>query len=671
MKRLLKYLKPHKWAMMISLCLVLILIGTQLLSPIVIGQAIDQYISGYQKPFVEVKNESKDTVNYKGKLLTSHEVGEKESSYFQLYLYKDQYYMFQLDHYGESKQLQEEKKQVSVEGDQLKVNLEGKERVGTLLTREDNKEIRKLDYLGILNKSMIYCLLLVVGFLCMLAEIWILQKMGQTIIYTMRKDVFAHLYTLSIDFFNHEPVGKLVTRVTNDTEAVNELFTSVLIKVFRNSVMIIGYAVVMLSINVKMTGYAFLMLPIVGGLTYLFRKLSRKAYRMVRNRLTDINTFLSENLSGMKLIQIFTKEKEKEDEFKEKSNLLYKAHFREIMTFAIFRPSIYLLSIAALIIIIFVGSQMHLQGAITVGTLFVFITYIRSFFEPIQELTEQFGTLQSSLASAEKVFHILDEVPTVKHKLVGGLIPNFQGEIEFSNVWFAYEEEEYVLRDVSFCIKPGQKVAFVGATGAGKTSILNLIGRYYEIQKGSITISGQDIREMDIIELRKGIGQVQQDVFLFTGTIKDNISLQSPFISEEDIRQAAQYVNADKFIQKLPGGYDEPVTERGSTLSAGQRQLLSFARTLAFKPKLLVLDEATANIDTETESLITEAMEKLMKGRTTIMVAHRLSTIQHADQIMVMDKGTIMERGTHQELLEQNGIYRNLYDLQRTNAEQI
>lgn len=671
MKRLLQYLKPHKWTMLISLCLVLVLIGTQLLKPIVIGQAIDQYISGYQKPFVEVEKGSKETVNYKGKQLSSYEVGEKESTYYQLYLYQDQYYMFRLDHYNESKQLQEQKINANREGNQLRIKLDGKERVGSLLTREENKEIRKLDYLGILHKSMIYCLMLVIGFLSMLLEIWILQKMGQQIIYTIRKEVFSHLYTLSIDFFNHEPVGKLVTRVTNDTEAVNELFTSVLIKVFRNSVMIIGYAVVMLSINVKMTGYAFLMLPIVGGLTYLFRKLSRKAYRIVRNRLTDINTFLSENLSGMKLIQIFTKEKDKEDEFKEKSNLLYKAHFREIMTFAIFRPSIYLLSVVALIIIIFVGSKMHLQGIITVGTLFVFITYIRSFFEPIQELTEQFGTLQSSLASAEKIFHILDEVPSVKHKAEGGIIPDFQGEIEFSNVWFAYEEDEYVLRDVSFCIKPGQKVAFVGATGAGKTSILNLIGRYYEIQKGTISISGQNVRDMDIVELRKGIGQVQQDVFLFTGTIKDNISLHSPLISEEDIRQAATYVNADKFIQKLPGGYDEPVTERGSTLSAGQRQLLSFARTLAFKPKLLVLDEATANIDTETEGLITEAMEKLMKDRTTIMVAHRLSTIQHADQIMVMDKGTIMERGTHQELLEQDGIYRNLYDLQRANAAQL
>jgi len=671
MKRLLSYLKPHKWSMISALVLVLILIGTQLLSPIIVGQAIDQYISGYQKPFVEVDNASKDTVSYKGKRLSSIKVDKNKEEYFQLFLYKDKYYMLQLNQFSESKSLQEENVKVTKAGNQIKLKVEGKERIGTLLTREENKEIRKGDYLGILHKSLIFCLLLVVGFLCTLFQIWILQKMGQNIIYTMRKDVFSHLYTLSIDFFNHEPVGKLVTRVTNDTEAVNELFTSVLIKVFRNSVMIIGYAVVMLSINVKMTGYAFLMLPIVGGLTYIFRKLSRKAYRIVRNRLTDINTFLSENLSGMKLIQIFTKEKEKEQEFKEKSNLLYRAHFREIMTFAIFRPSIYLLSIAALIIIIFVGSKLHLQGVITVGTLFVFITYIRSFFEPIQELTEQFGTLQSSLASAEKVFHILDEVPTVKHKQVGGLIPDFQGEIEFSNVWFAYENEEYVLKDVSFCIKPGQKVAFVGATGAGKTSILNLIGRYYEIQKGTIKISGQDVRDMDIVELRKGIGQVQQDVFLFTGTIKDNISLHSSLISDEEIQQAAKYVNADKFIQKLPGGYDEPVTERGSTLSAGQRQLLSFARTLAFKPKLLVLDEATANIDTETESLITEAMEKLMKDRTTIMVAHRLSTIQHADQIMVMDKGTIVERGTHQDLLEQNGIYRNLYDLQRANAEQL
>lgn len=334
-----------------------------------------------------------------------------------------------------------------------------------------------------------------------------------------------------------------------------------------------------------------------------------------------------------------------------------------MMIFAIFRPVIYLLSIAALAIIVARGGSLVLGGTISIGTLYIFINYISSFFDPIQELAEQFGTLQSSIASAEKMFQILD----VKPEIVNPAHPvdvKLDGKIEFKNVWFAYEKDEYILKDVSFTINPGEKVAFVGATGAGKSSILNLIGRYFDIQKGEILIDGVNIKDIDTDVLRGAIGQVQQDVFLFTGDIKSNISLRNENITLDEIKAAARYVNADSFISKMPGGYDEPVTERGSTLSAGQRQLISFARTLAYKPTILVLDEATANIDTETESLITEAMEKLMTGRTTIMVAHRLSTIQHADKIMVMDKGRIVESGNHQELLMQNGVYRKLYDLQ-------
>lgn len=531
------------------------------------------------------------------------------------------------------------------------------------LTSNDLKVLRQNDFKGISKAGILFLLLLFSGFFLNLADTWLLQKMGQQIVYKLREETFTHIHSLSLSFFNTTPVGKLVTRVSNDTEAVNELFSTILVKLFKNVVKIIGYAAVMLSINVKMAGISFLLLPLVAILTFVFRHLSRKAYQITRNKITELNTFLSEHISGMKLIQIFAREKEKYSEFEGKSMELYRANFREIMTFAIFRPSIYLVSIIAMILVIRTGSLSVLNGSLSLGTLFVFITYISSFFEPIQELSEQLGTLQSSIASAEKIFSVLD----VKPEIVSPADPtpvNILGEIEFRHVWFAYEEENYILKDVSFVIHPGEKAAFVGATGAGKSTILNLIGRYFDIQKGQILIDGIDIHEIDLDVLRGAIGQVQQDVFIFTGDIKSNISLNNEAISPDDVRRAAEIVNADPFIQKLPHGYDEPVTERGSTLSAGQRQLLSFARTLAYDPKILVLDEATANIDTETETLITQALARLMDGRTTIMVAHRLSTIQHADKIIVMHHGEIKESGTHQELLAKDGLYKKLYELQ-------
>ena len=366
----------------------------------------------------------------------------------------------------------------------------------------------------------------------------------------------------------------------------------------------------------------------------------------------------------MKESKSFAREKEKNAEFGRKNKDLYRANYREMMVFAVFRPSIYFLSVVALSIIIWTGSSSVIRGAITVGTLYTFIQYINSFFQPIQELAEQFGTLQSAMASAEKIFTLLDEKPMIVNPANPVDPGRVLGRIEFDHVWFAYQGEDWILKDVSFTVEAGSKVAFVGATGAGKSSILNLIGRYYDIQKGRITIDGIDIREIDKDRLRSAIGQVQQDVFIFTGDISSNIRLRREDITDEDIVRAAKHVNADDFISRLPGGYHEPVTERGSTLSAGQRQLLSFARTLAYNPAILVMDEATANIDTETELLIQEALEKLMQGRTTIMVAHRLSTIQHADKIIVMHKGEVREVGTHQELLLADGIYKKLYELQ-------
>ena len=642
--------------MTLATVLVLFIIAVELYRPIIIGNAIDQYINGYYHPYVEADVSASDAINWNGLVLSRDQtVSTADSaSFYQIFLWKDHYYMAENLTRSECTALQNADTSV------LKNYVsEGAQK----LTSNDLKILRQNDFKGILKAGILFLLLLFSGFFLNLADTWLLQKMGQQIVYKLREETFTHIHSLSLSFFNITPVGKLVTRVSNDTEAVNELFSTILVKLFKNVVKIIGYAVVMLSINVKMAGISFLLLPLVAILTFVFRHLSRKAYQITRNKITELNTFLSEHISGMKLIQIFAREKEKYSEFEGKSMELYRANFREIMTFAIFRPSIYLVSVIAMILVIRTGSLSVLNGSLSLGTLFVFITYISSFFEPIQELSEQLGTLQSSIASAEKIFSVLD----VKPEIVSPTDPapvNILGEIEFRHVWFAYEEENYILKDVSFVIRPGEKAAFVGATGAGKSTILNLIGRYFDIQKGQILIDGIDIHEIDLDVLRGAIGQVQQDVFIFTGDIKSNISLNNEAISPDDVRRAAEIVNADPFIQKLPHGYDEPVTERGSTLSAGQRQLLSFARTLAYDPKILVLDEATANIDTETETLITQALARLMDGRTTIMVAHRLSTIQHADKIIVMHHGEIKESGTHQELLAKDGLYKKLYELQ-------
>lgn len=520
------------------------------------------------------------------------------------------------------------------------------------------------DYDVIIATAIKYAVVLALSFAFNIAQTWILQKTGQNIILQMRKDLYRHIQSLGSRYFDITPVGKLVTRVTNDVEALNEMYSGILVQLFRNIVKIVGFAGVMLVLDVRLAAISFVLMPLVIGLTVLCQKIARNIYRLYRTRLTDINTFLSEHLSGMKIIQIFGRQERKFEEFHDKNTKLYKAFYREMLMYAVFRPLIYILSILSLMIVLWFGSRNVFDEIISVGTLYIFSNYIRSFFDPIQELAEQFSTLQSSIASAEKIFTVMDEdefIPEVENPKQPDKIT---GKIEFDHVWFAYDGENYVLKDVSFVINPGEKVAFVGATGAGKSSILNLIGRYYDIQKGHIYIDGIDIRQLSKKQLRSAIGQMQQDVFIFEGDVAYNIRLNDNDITDEQVKEAAEYVNASHFIEKLPQGYHEPVTERGATFSAGERQLLSFARTLAHNPSILVMDEATANIDTETEILIQEALEKLMDGRTTIMVAHRLSTIQHADCIMVMHKGRICERGTHRELLEQDGIYRKLYELQ-------
>lgn len=520
------------------------------------------------------------------------------------------------------------------------------------------------DYDVIIATAIKYAVVLALSFVFNIAQTWILQKTGQNIILQIRKDLYRHIQSLGSRYFDITPVGKLVTRVTNDVEALNEMYSGILVQLFRNIVKIVGLAGVMLVLDVRLAVISFVLMPLVIGLTVLCQKIARNIYRLYRTRLTDINTFLSEHLSGMKIIQIFGRQERKFEEFHDKNTKLYKAFYREMLMYAVFRPLIYILSILSLMIVLWFGSRNVFDEIISVGTLYIFSNYIRSFFDPIQELAEQFSTLQSSIASAEKIFTVMDEeefIPEIENPKQPDKIT---GKIEFDHVWFAYDGKNYVLKDVSFVINPGEKVAFVGATGAGKSSILNLIGRYYDIQKGHIYIDGIDIRQLSKKQLRSAIGQMQQDVFIFEGDVAYNIRLNDDAITDAQVKAAAEYVNASHFIEKLPHGYHEPVTERGATFSAGERQLLSFARTLAHNPSILVMDEATANIDTETEILIQEALEKLMDGRTTIMVAHRLSTIQHADCIMVMHKGRICERGTHRELLEQDGIYRKLYELQ-------
>lgn len=520
------------------------------------------------------------------------------------------------------------------------------------------------DYDIIIDTAIKYAVVLALSVIFNIAQTWILQKAGQNIILEIRKDLYRHIQSLGSRYFDITPVGKLVTRVTNDVEALNEMYSGILVQLFRNIVKIAGLAGVMIALDVKLAAVSFVLMPVVIGLTVLCQRIARNIYRLYRTRLTDLNTFLSEHLSGMKIIQIFGRQERKFEEFHDKNTKLYRAFYREMLMYAVFRPLIYILSILSLMIVLWFGSKNVFDSAISIGTLYIFSNYIRSFFDPIQELAEQFSTLQSSVASAEKIFSVMDEdefIPEIENPQKPDKII---GKIEFDHVWFAYDGKNYVLRDVSFVINPGEKVAFVGATGAGKSSILNLIGRYYDIQKGHIYIDGIDIRKLSKKQLRSAIGQMQQDVFIFEGDVAGNIRLNDNEITDEQIKKAAEYVNASHFIEKLPNGYHEPVTERGATFSAGERQLLSFARTLAHNPSILVMDEATANIDTETEILIQEALEKLMDGRTTIMVAHRLSTIQHADCIMVMHKGCICESGTHQELLEQDGVYRKLYELQ-------
>lgn len=534
------------------------------------------------------------------------------------------------------------------------------------------EELVKADFeLNLLYKMVVaYVGVLLISMVCTYAQAIILQKTGQKILSALRQDLFTHIESLSHEQLNQIPVGKLVTRVTNDTNAISMMFTNILVTMVKNVFVIVGVLGAMLLLNYLLTLMVLCFVPFVVLFTVIFRKFSRAVHRKVKDGTTDINTYLSENLSGIKITQIFNREEAKLNEFLEKSSRLKKAKQNQIFVFGIFRPMVYVLYISSVLCLLYLGSKGIIQNttfmgqAITSGTIVTFYMYVSKFFNPIQTLAEQFNMLQSAFASAEKIFTVFDMQPEVVDEPDAMELDTIRGEIEFRNVWFCYKPGEWVLQDVSFHVLPKQTVAFVGSTGSGKTTILSLICRNYDIQQGQILIDGIDIRKIKISSLRRHFGQMLQDVFLFSGTIRSNIVLREDRFTDAEIWDACKYVNADSFIGKLEGGLDEVVRERGNNFSAGQRQLLSFARTILHKPAVMILDEATANIDTETEILIQDSLEKMKNIGTMLVVAHRLSTIQHADNIILLSHGKILEQGTHQELLHHKGAYYHLYTLQ-------
>ncbi len=639
MGRLLRYAKPY-WAL-ITLCVVLLLViaVTDLARPYLVKVAIDDHILGTNISYVRVDEGIHDDslVTIQGYSLVREKRLDEDATGMRFDFVREDGKAFLK----------------STTGDLV-----------LSLTPEEAKEIREFDRSSILRLGLILLIVLSLGFVLNYIQAYALQYTGQRIVFDIRQAIFTHLQRLALVFFDENPVGRLVTRVTNDTQNLHEMYTAVLVNLFKDIFMIFGIVIVMFRLDVRLALVSMAALPLIVVLTAIFRIKAREAYRETRVRLARINANFAENISGMRLVQIFKQEKRKYKEFDDVNANHYRASMRELQVFAVFRPSIELVYSLAMALLIWVGGGQLLRGSVEFGVLYAFISYLELFFRPINDLTEKYNIMQASMASAERIFLILDEDPAIQEVANPKQMGEVKGRIEFKNVWFAYIGEDWVLRDVSFVVEPGGTVAFVGATGAGKSTIMNLLSRFYDIQKGQILIDGQDIKEFSKEELRRNVGLVMQDFFMFSGTIGENIRLNNPSISMEQVESVARYVNAHQFIDALPKKYQEPVTERGSTLSAGQRQLIAFARALAYDPAILILDEATANIDTETEMLIQDALPRLLTGRTSLVVAHRLSTIQDADTIIVLHKGKIREQGTHQELLAEKGLYHNLFLLQ-------
>ncbi len=641
MKRLLKYARPY-WALLtVSILLLIVITGLELLNPYLVKIAIDDHISGYNRPLVQVPLEAGPIED--GIVVDNH-----------IYVLKEEYE--NTGNYPVRSIVQR------AEGYYL-VDADDPSSPGELLSQEDYGAFRSRDIEGLDRVAKLFAAVILLTFLLSYLQIYILNYTSQKIIFNIREDLFNHLQSLAVRYFDNNPIGRLVTRVTNDTETLNEMYTNVLVNLFKDFFMLAGIMIVMIRLNLQLALVSFALIPVILLISIVFRKYIREVYRISRVQLAKINSSLNENISGMRTIQIFKKERKFFENFDSINRDYLNIQKKEITYFAIFRPSIEVIRSLGIALLVYYGGGNVVSGSIQFGVLFVFINYLQKFYEPIMDLTEKYNILQSAMASSERIFKILDTDMRIEDPHTPASIEHFKGEIEFRNVWFAYNDEDWVLKNISFKIKRGESVAIVGATGAGKTSIINLLTRFYDIQKGEILLDGVNIRNLDKNTLRQKIGVVLQDVFIFTGNIRDNIRLNKE-ISDDKVIEIAKHVNAHRFISRLPQGYDEPVMERGSTLSSGERQLLAFARTLVYDPQILVLDEATSSIDTETELLIQDALHKLVEGRTSIAIAHRLSTIQHSDKIIVLKQGEIKEMGSHQDLLKNKGLYYNLYQLQ-------
>lgn len=644
MKRLLSYARPYWFLLMLSVLLLFFITGLELLNPFLIKVTIDDYINGYQKDFIELPLTYKD--QYMGLVMDDS-----------LYLKVEDLSESDLSSLSSFSLVNLEK----VEG-KYYIRDKSSNKINKELSNSDYIKFRQGDIKGLDRIALIFALAIFLNFLLSYLQVYILNYTSQRIIFNIREDLFNHIQGLSIKYFDNNPIGRLVTRVTNDTETLNEMYTSVLVNLFKDFFLLGGIMLVMIKIDLQLAFLSFSLIPIIILVSVFFRRYIREIYRQSRIQLAKINSSLSENISGMQTIQVFKKEPKFYANFKKLNKDYLNVQKKEIKYFAIYRPSIEILRSLGIALLIYFGGGKAISGVIEFGVLYLFINYLQRFFEPILDLTEKYNILQSAMASSERIFQVLDYDEEIRNIERPIQIESLEGRIEFKNVWFAYKKE-WVLKDISFVIEPGESIAIVGATGAGKTSIINLITRFYDIQKGEILIDGINIKNYDKKSLRKHVGVVLQDVFIFTGNIKDNIRLNSN-ISDESIIEISKYINCHEFISKLPKGYDEEVMERGSTLSSGQRQLLSFARTLVYDPDILILDEATSNIDTQTEQLIQDALLKLTNNRTSIAIAHRLSTIQHSDKIIVLKSGRIKEVGSHQELLSKQGLYYNLYRLQ-------
>ncbi len=665
LKRLLLFARPYTAIILLCILLLVAITLVELARPYILEIAIDHHINAYSIPLVafEPGEEPLPGVPLAGAVLvreTDLDTPYRALPRRQIAFYRGEYYLVEgtVDRAGPDYRLE------AATGGTF-VLLQGEKNIPAIKLSPDQLSLlRGRDIAALYRLGFIFFLVILAGFILNYLQVCLLQFTGQKIIYDIRLKVFGYLQSLSLRFFDRNPVGRLVTRVANDTETLNEMFTSVIINLFKDIFLLAGIVLAMLQMDRRLAVVSMITLPLIGAATVLFRIRARQAYRQVRVKLAAINTDLQENISGMRIIQIFNQQLNQYRQFDRINREHYRANMREVWTFAVFRPTIDLFQSFAIALLLWYGGGQVIRGALQFGVLFAFINYVQQFFRPISSLTEKYNVMQSAMASSERIFQLLDISDTIPDPDTPVRPPEVKGRVELKNVWFAYEGDNWVLKDVSLTVEPNQTVAFVGATGAGKSSIINLLSRFYDVQKGSILIDGIDIRRLRKDELRRQIGVVLQDVFLFSDTIAGNINLNNQEISLEQIKYAARLVNADDFISRLPDQYMQQVEERGATLSAGERQLLAFARALAYGPRILILDEATASIDTATELLIQSALKKLAQGRTTIIVAHRLSTIQHADKIIVIHKGRIRETGTHQQLLNRGGIYYDLYRLQ-------